>query len=124
VPSQLLAPQLIPAAPLQPPQGVQPPIPAIVITPPLAERTWKVQKRRLSVILEEDKATGSRRTKLEDSDLPAIKVSPGAAHLRWKFSWDKEDKRICLELLELLTNNLEMFLGDLLPPICKYDCQK
>ncbi len=69
VPPQLLPPQPVPAAPLQLPQNVQPPIPAIVITPPPPQRTPKIQKRRLEAIPEEDEATGSRCPKIEVEDI-------------------------------------------------------
>jgi uncharacterized membrane protein YqiK len=54
---------------LQPPQGVQPPTPKIVITPPPHQRTPKIQKRRLEAIPEEDEATGSRHPKIEAEDI-------------------------------------------------------
>jgi hypothetical protein len=59
VPPQLLPPQPIQATPLQPPQNVQPPIPKIIVTPPLPQRTPKMQKRRLEAIPEDDEANGS-----------------------------------------------------------------
>jgi len=78
VPPQLPAPQPIQAAPLQPPQNVQPPVPKIVVEPPppkvvitLPQRTLAIQKRHLKAIPEEDEATGSRRPKVEDEDVPA-----------------------------------------------------
>jgi len=77
VPPQLLAPQPVQAAPLQPPQGVQPPLTKIVITPLPPQCTPKVQKHRLLDIPEEDESTGSQCQKFEDQDVPAINVSPG-----------------------------------------------
>ncbi len=77
VPPQLPAPQPVQAAQLQPSQGVQLPVLKIAITPPPPQHTPKVQKRRPKAIPEEDEATGSRRPKIEDMDIPAIEVSPG-----------------------------------------------
>jgi hypothetical protein len=77
VPPQLLAPQLVPAAPLQPPQGAQPPAPKIVITAPPDQRTPKIQKRHLEAIPEEDEATGSRRPKIEDEDVSEAQGASG-----------------------------------------------
>jgi hypothetical protein len=77
VPPQLLAPQPIQAAPLQLPQGAQPPAPKIVIMPPPPQRTPKVQKRHLEAIPEEDEATGWRRPKIKDVDVPTAQGSSG-----------------------------------------------
>jgi hypothetical protein len=77
VPPQLLAPQPVQAAPLQLPQGVQPPVLKIVITPPLSQRTPKVQKCCLEAIPEEDEATGSQRPKIKDANVPAAQGSSG-----------------------------------------------
>jgi hypothetical protein len=77
VPPQLLAPQPVPVVPLQPPQGVQPPAPKIVITPPPHQRTPTIQKRRLEAIPEDDEATGSRRPKIEAEDVPEAQGAAG-----------------------------------------------
>jgi hypothetical protein len=62
---------------LQPPQGVQPPAPKIVITPPPHQRTPTIQKRRLEAIPEDDEATGSRRPKIEAEDVPEAQGAAG-----------------------------------------------
>jgi hypothetical protein len=77
VPPQLLAPQPIPAAPLQLPQGAQSLTPKIVIMPPPHQRTPKIQKRRLEAIPEEDEATGSPRPKIEAEDVLAAQCASG-----------------------------------------------
>jgi hypothetical protein len=77
VPPQLLPAQPIQAAPLPPPQVVQPAIPNIVITPPPPQRTPQVQKRRLEAIPEEDEATGSRRPKIEAEDVSPTQGASG-----------------------------------------------
>jgi hypothetical protein len=77
VPPQLLPAQPVPAAPLQPPQIIQPAIPNIVITPPPPQRTPQVQKRRLEAIPEEDEATGSRRPKIEAEDVSPTQGASG-----------------------------------------------
>jgi hypothetical protein len=79
VPPQLLAPQPVPAAPLQPPQGAQPSAPKIVITPPPPQRTPKIQKRHLEAIPEEDEATGSRHPKIEAEDVLAAQGASGGS---------------------------------------------
>ncbi len=77
VPPQLLAPQPLPAAPLQLWQGVQPPVPKIVITPSPPQRTPKIQKCCLEAIPEEDEATGSPRPKMEAEDVLAAQGALG-----------------------------------------------
>ncbi len=77
VPPQLLPAQPIQAAPLQPPQAAHPAIPNIVITPPLPQRTPKVQKRRLEAIPEENEETGARRPKLEAEDVSPTQGAAG-----------------------------------------------
>jgi hypothetical protein len=57
VPPQLPAVQQNQPAPLQLQQGGQPPIPIIVVTPLLPQRTPKIQKCHLQVIPEEDEST-------------------------------------------------------------------
>jgi hypothetical protein len=79
VPPQLPAGQPIQPAPvqLQPVAPVAPP--RVIITPPPQDRTPKVQKRRLPAIPEEDKATATRRPKVEVPGSPEIKTSPGGS---------------------------------------------
>ncbi len=79
VPPQCPAPQRIQAAPLQPLQVVQPPVPKIVVTPFPLQGTPKMQKRRLKAIPEDDKSTGSRRPKIKAEDVSAQGASGGGS---------------------------------------------